>query len=583
MSYIPISIKEAMKKINDRWFLPAIQRPYVWGNRYESEKYICRLFDSIYQKYPIGVLIMWETKSRVAHREFLCNFKQGDIYKNVDEGLWERDKFLVYDGQQRLQTLFSCLKYTFNNRILVFDLSYDYDNDEDSNTGFRFVDASEQLNDFDLKVNTLFSTSEDSGQKTKLRKKYTDLADDEIAVRIDTNLDRLWDVFVGTSTTSLAYFSIASEEETKVNDIFERLNTGGIPLSKADLLYSKIKAVYPEFESDIMEFSKNLYNRCHICFESYDILQILHMIVKWRVRIDENVTSGQINEFKRAWDELQEPLNAFFDDYLVKRFNITHIAIIRNKVPLLVLAIFFYEYYQTGKKYRNIDAQSLKAIDKFFITAEINDWALQSYADNFTRILKDNSNKDIFPYNNMEDFVRKRGNRWIEITENMFLGYRWMALKFLMPNRAFEFDYSMPNRFNPELDHIFPVHLKNMNKDYAVFVDTLWNMQPVKGEVNNMKTNIHPHAFFTDTEKDKSGNTITGSKYFTDYDFVPELNSTDWSDYKTFIENRREKMIKYMKSRYSINLIIEGTNEADNNDDVAQTGIDSSEPVQPQE
>lgn len=136
MAYIPISIKEAVNKINDSWFLPAIQRPYVWGNRYESEKYICKLFDSIYQKYPIGVLIMWETKARVAHREFLSDYKQGDSYKNVDEGLWGRNKFLVYDGQQRLQTLYSCLKYSFNGRLLVFDLSYDFRHDEDSNTGF---------------------------------------------------------------------------------------------------------------------------------------------------------------------------------------------------------------------------------------------------------------------------------------------------------------------------------------------------------------------------------------------------------------------------------------------------------------
>ena len=29
------------------WFLPAIQRPYVWGSRHENELYICKLFDSI--------------------------------------------------------------------------------------------------------------------------------------------------------------------------------------------------------------------------------------------------------------------------------------------------------------------------------------------------------------------------------------------------------------------------------------------------------------------------------------------------------------------------------------------------------
>ena len=149
--------------------MPAIQRPYVWGNRYESEKYICRLFDSIYQQYPIGVLIMWRTTSRVAHREFLRDFHKSDIYKNVEEGLWERDKFLVYDGQQRLQTLYSCLNYTFNDRVLVFDLAYDPDKDLDFDTGFRFVDKNEQLHPYDIKINMLFSSTPDYNQKTFLR------------------------------------------------------------------------------------------------------------------------------------------------------------------------------------------------------------------------------------------------------------------------------------------------------------------------------------------------------------------------------------------------------------------------------
>ena len=47
MSYTEISIKDAIEKINTEWFLPAIQRPYVWGSRYNSERYICKLFDSL--------------------------------------------------------------------------------------------------------------------------------------------------------------------------------------------------------------------------------------------------------------------------------------------------------------------------------------------------------------------------------------------------------------------------------------------------------------------------------------------------------------------------------------------------------
>lgn len=144
MSYLAISIKEAINFINNNvngWFLPAIQRPYVWGSRYENELYISKLFDSILKGYPIGGLIIWNTSEEIPYREFIKDYFPGEMAKLVDKGLHARsDKWLIYDGQQRLQTLYSCLKYTFNNKILVFNLLYDLSQQHDPDeTGFSFI------------------------------------------------------------------------------------------------------------------------------------------------------------------------------------------------------------------------------------------------------------------------------------------------------------------------------------------------------------------------------------------------------------------------------------------------------------
>ena len=129
MSFQTISVKEAVNRVNGNsngWFLPAVQRPYVWGSRYESEKYICKLFDSILNGYPIGTLIVWNTETAVPFREFMGDYEDGKNATLVDKGLWEKaDKWLVYDGQQRLQTLYSCLKYSLNKRVLVYNLLFD--------------------------------------------------------------------------------------------------------------------------------------------------------------------------------------------------------------------------------------------------------------------------------------------------------------------------------------------------------------------------------------------------------------------------------------------------------------------------
>jgi hypothetical protein len=552
MSYLGVSIKEAMDKINREWFLPAIQRPYVWGSRYDSERYICKLFDSLFRGYPIGTLIFWATEKEVAHREFLTNYHLGDIYKNVDDGLWRRSKYLVYDGQQRLQTLFSCLKYTFNNRVLVFDLLYKVEDDTDCDTGFRFIDIGEELKESEIKMNTLF-TLNTKEHKIQLYQEKTKDLDSSKHIDILSNIDRLWTVFVSTDTKTLAYFSVQTDNEDEVNDVFERLNTGGIPLSKADLLYSKIKAKYYDFEANIMQFSNHLKTRTGLAFTSYDILQLIHLIVRRQSKINEKIAEEEIESFNKVWNNLPNALNSFFDDYLCAHFKISHMSIIRFKNPLLVMMVYFYHLYDAGGKFRNLSNDTLQKLDRFFIISQLNSWDLQTYTDNFARLIIANENKSEFPEEQIFEYVRYRSNREIEVKEDIYKYHLLFSLKITFPNRDFEFDYSMPNRFNPELDHIFPRNLKDMDEMYQQEIDVIWNMQAVKGEVNNLKSNYHPKLFFSDAIE--NGKQLNGSKYFSSYDCIPSITSSEWDDYKTFISKRRERMIETIYTNYRIKLI----------------------------
>lgn len=554
MSYTGISIKDALEKINTEWFLPAIQRPYVWGSRYNSERYICKLFDSLYQKYPIGVLIFWETTNEVAHREFLRDYHQGDVYKNVDQGLWKRYKNLVYDGQQRLQTLYSCLKYTFNDRVLVFDLAYNKATDIDGETGFRFIDKDDNLKPTEIKMNQLLViNSTDKTAKRKLRKeKSKGLLEEQLAL-VEDNVDILWSIFVETEIKALAYFPVKSTNEEEVNDVFERLNTGGLPLSKADLLFSKIKAKYYDFEAEMMEWSNKLKTRTKLAFSSYDVLQLIHLIVRGQSRISERISDEDIDKFYNVWKELPTALNSFFDDYMCGHFHISHISITRYKNPLLVMLVFFYKLYKNGGKYLKLTNDVIKSLDRFFITSQLNGWDLQSYTDNFAKIIKDNKIITTFPEQDIFNYVTKRGNREIDIKEAVYKNNLWFSLKITFPHRDFEFDYSMANRFNPELDHIFPRNLAGMDEDYKQNVDVIWNMQPIRGVVNLDKSNNHPKLFFTDANV--NGKLLTGKKYYNDYDCVPDMNSADWDNYKLFIENRRTKMLEEIKNHYGITLV----------------------------
>ena len=63
--YNDISIKKLVEGINEKYLLPDIQRPFVWGNnRNEFEEKVCSLFDSILRNYPIGTLLFWRVDKK---------------------------------------------------------------------------------------------------------------------------------------------------------------------------------------------------------------------------------------------------------------------------------------------------------------------------------------------------------------------------------------------------------------------------------------------------------------------------------------------------------------------------------------
>ena len=59
--FIDKTAREIISELNVSYFLPDIQRDYVWLNN-PREKKIEQLFDSILRGYPIGTFLFWKLK-----------------------------------------------------------------------------------------------------------------------------------------------------------------------------------------------------------------------------------------------------------------------------------------------------------------------------------------------------------------------------------------------------------------------------------------------------------------------------------------------------------------------------------------
>lgn len=122
MGYSTTSIKNIIEKINVKYFLPAIQRKYVW-----SPERIINLFDSLLREYPIGTFLFWnldnvEDINDYTFYKFIQEYNEYDQYNNqkapsplITAG---SDGFIgVLDGQQRLSSLYLALQGSYAYKI----------------------------------------------------------------------------------------------------------------------------------------------------------------------------------------------------------------------------------------------------------------------------------------------------------------------------------------------------------------------------------------------------------------------------------------------------------------------------------
>jgi len=551
MSFTSISVKEAIENINattNGWFLPAVQRPYVWGSRYESEKYICRLFDSILRGYPIGTLIVWNSDKEIPYRAFNDHYADGITPPFADKNLWKReDKWLVYDGQQRLQTLFSCLKYTLNNRVLAYNLFFDFDSLEDTESnGFVFIDKNTIPGPGHIDMPSLFLQTEDGKVKYRNAIKATlptDLLENN-EEKFEATIDKLWDVFVRKDVKSLAYFPVEkSWTEDRVNDVFQRLNAGGVPLSGADLLLSKIKEKCYDYEEKLQLESKQIEEITQgYQFEPSTILQMVYFITKNTIRIDpDKVKDNEITKFIDVLPKFSRAFNGFAKVFLSDTFHINNNSIVPRGGALFPLIMYAYNRCINDVAFNRISAGSIQKMNQYFILSQVNDWNTPTIITRCSEMAL-NATGD-FPLDAMIKFVGNN-NRKTDLSVSTIENFIWFMLKVLTPKRSYASSPNIKGRYKPELDHIFPMRLKGRPENYAVNV--VWNMQPVTGVINVSKSNMHPKTFFSMPDNAEYLN--------SQYDFMPDITSVLWDNHDNFISWRKQQMLAFLKSEYGLSV-----------------------------
>jgi hypothetical protein len=379
------SIVQAVDRVNRSILLPAIQREFVW-----DADQIIRLFDSLMQGYPIGSFLVWHLSGEDARDEMKYQFIQHYIEDSVhpdepefeqmryhNKKIWEEDEIalpeeqdLILDGQQRLTAFYIGLKGTFTEkRKYAQRKSVDAWNQKRLYLNLLSGDGETVDDELGLQYEFSFREPEPSNSEGTYWYRVGEVLDiDEsddimdIAEELDVPDEHRWTA--GTTLKKLfdalhdddmiQYHEENTTDRERVLDIFIRMNDGGTPLSKSEILLSMATARWGEGEDSvdareqITSFVDNLNKRHpdkNFKFGIDFILKALLMygtesIPQYRIG---NFSNANLDRMQTLWEDgrFQDSIERAID--LIVEFGLENRSLTSHNA-LIPIAYYLYRH-----------------------------------------------------------------------------------------------------------------------------------------------------------------------------------------------------------------------------------------------
>lgn len=370
----PITVKEAMEKINHRdYLIPAFQREYVWDHeRVEN------LFDSLMREYPINSMLFWQVTqpsyTSFTYYDFLCQYVECYKIHNSATNI-TNDFYAVLDGQQRLTSLYLGLfgtyayhtKYkgwdytetNFPQRKLYLNISRINANASEDDKMYNF----EFLKDSDTNSQDLVQIN---GDKWFRVGHIISLYPNDILSFVINNglsideanvLNQLSNVICVKGNINY-YLETAVQPNQAVN-IFVRTNSGGKPLSTLDILLSltiagwtnvKAKDEFVQLSNSVSEYGFSI-NHDYILKA---FLCLFHTSVKNQI---SSFDTKFINTTEQNWSMVKDCIISLFE--LLQSYGLDNTTLKSYNATLPILCYLFW-----NNKYQKFTTAIANANDR---------------------------------------------------------------------------------------------------------------------------------------------------------------------------------------------------------------------------
>lgn len=583
--YKKMSIKEAVEEIErGHLFLPAIQRHFVW-----TPNKIINLFDSIMLRYPIGTFLFWTVSKDYINEKkysiyrFIQNYNERDNYLNERVGnpiTHVSEITAVLDGQQRISSMYMALKgsiafrkpktkNTYPEKLLYLNLvtkNIKEDDDEETNTFDFQLLTNDELNEINLKEKDLPLNQkkhvwflvkevlnwEDTHDVTDY---YCKKGYSENSIIIG-NLMTLWHRICEEKIIN--YYNVNNNNLNNVLDIFIRVNSGGVILSKTDLLFSTIVAQWDDARSEFEDLLKEINHIGeHFNFNNDFLMRACLVLTDSPVLFKvETFKEDNIKRIKNSWGKIKESLINVVTIISEFGFNGDNLLSQNAIIPIA------YHIFKGG----NIDEPNKKEIKNYLISSLLRK-VFSTKGDAVLRTIRVNMRKEnksieeVYELKNQNfefsEFIKMKlpGDHRLNLNdedieeilqEKKGTAYTFMVLSLLYPH------YKWNNTVIHQ-DHIHPFASFSTEKLKAIglqkpeiakwqeYANQLPNLELLLSKENESK-NDTPFDNWLSLQKNRYE--------YLKRNYIPNV-SFDFSNFIEFFEKRKEIMKREIKNIFS--------------------------------
>lgn len=506
---------------SDEFRLPSIQRSFVW-----NQERICKLMDSIMNDFPIGSFLAWRPPQdlQIRTRKFMEDFQTGTRLLSDEEEI-PSSSYLVLDGQQRLQSLYLAFYGKYDGQYLYFKVDSDPEKEpEDMRYEFRFLKPEVAYLDAHW-----LRPREAVGLNIEDISAFVDSKfandPDERRGRVKKNLGKFIRVF--NIEEKIALQEVRGDlDYNDVLEVFVRVNSGGIVLTKSDLVFSTIVLRIPDMEKNFLELVDQLNLGGQFDFDIDFLIKASFVLFGKGAKYDvrklrddqyvENIKSG-FDQFKASMISITEFLRTDCK-ILGQRFLKSNLAL----VPLIDFI-----YHQPHQQVPEGQATSMRQYLYMSFFTRFYSYGPDGKLDVIHSMLGRSQPVSAFPIEKIGDYISQRTYVPYKFSTSMLTDID-LVLNVISGGVS-----EVPHQrgWSLERDHIFPVSLLIERSIPYPLIDDVGNLRLVNKTRNIMKSGSVPDAdmeFFGSDEADLRALFIKAREDLTLWNF------------QRFVERRKE-------------------------------------------